>query len=356
MILFNPTLENYPIPLNSFQKEVFEFCQEWKSGKNTFLFNTSGSTGSPKPIFLLRSSMIKSAHMTGDWLNLNEGDNVLLALPITYIAGAMMLVRSLVLHLNVILIEPSQNPLTFLKNNIKIHLASFVSTQWHTIIHSNLDLQHLFLEAKGILIGGSGISRTDELLTKNIKCPVFNTYGMTETASHIAFRTLNDANKAYQILPNVSIKLNEHQCLSIKSPSTNELWIETNDVAEIIDKHHFFILGRKDNIINSGGRKIQPEIVEQFCHDYFSCHLVPTSLFACGISDEFYGQKLVLFIESDFKFNKQKELLDFLKMKLKSWEIPKEIINLSRFLYTRSGKIDQANTLILYFKNLNLPI
>ncbi|NBW03532.1 MAG: O-succinylbenzoic acid--CoA ligase, partial [Cytophagia bacterium] len=76
MLVFNPHNANYPEPINSFQKEVFDFCQQWKLGKTEFLFHTSGSTGKPKPIYLSRLSMIESANMTKDWLNLQEGDHV----------------------------------------------------------------------------------------------------------------------------------------------------------------------------------------------------------------------------------------------------------------------------------------
>lgn len=135
MLVFNPHNANYPEPINSFQKEVFDFCQQWKLGKNEFLFHTSGSTGKPKPIYLSRLSMIESAKMTKNWLNLQEGDHVLLCLPIEYIAGAMMLVRALVLKLNIVIIEPSQNPLEGIKKPVNIHLASFVITQWSTIFN-----------------------------------------------------------------------------------------------------------------------------------------------------------------------------------------------------------------------------
>ena len=120
MLVFNPLNANYPEPVNSYQEEVFDFCLQWKLGKKEFLFHTSGSTGKPKPISLSRLSMIESANMTKDWLNLQEGDHVLLCLPIEYIAGAMMLVRALVLNLNIVLVEPSQNPLDGITKPINI--------------------------------------------------------------------------------------------------------------------------------------------------------------------------------------------------------------------------------------------
>ena len=352
MLVFNPHNANYPEPVNSFQEEVFDFCWQWKLGKNEFLFHTSGSTGKPKPIYLSRLSMIESANMTMDWLHLQEGDNVLLCLPIEYIAGAMMLVRALVLKLNIVLVEPSQNPLEEITKPINIHLASFVTTQWSTILQSNPNLFTFFSEVKGILIGGSELTSSVELLTKEIQLPIFQTYGMTETSSHIAFRQISSEDAIYQCLKDVQIKLNDQGCLCIHSPSTLNQWIETNDVAELIHVNQFSILGRNDFAINSGGRKIHPEIIEKCCHSFFAQHSITCKTFAYGLDDDFYGQKLVLFIETIDELNIQIQLIDYLKLNLESWEVPKQFIVLPEFLYTKTGKIDRPNTLTLYLNNL----
>ena len=352
MLVFNPHNANYPEPVNSFQEEVFDFCRQWKLGKNEFLFHTSGSTGKPKPIYLSRLSMIESANMTMDWLHLQEGDNVLLCLPIEYIAGAMMLVRALVLKLNIVLVEPSQNPLEEITKPINIHLASFVTTQWSTILQSNPNLFTFFSEVKGILIGGSELTSSVELLTKEIQLPIFQTYGMTETSSHIAFRQISSEDAIYQCLKDVQIKLNDQDCLCIHSPSTLNQWIETNDVAELIHVNQFSILGRNDFAINSGGRKIHPEIIEKCCHSFFAQHSITCKTFAYGLDDDFYGQKLVLFIETIDELNIQIQLIDYLKLNLESWEVPKQFIVLPEFLYTKTGKIDRPNTLTLYLNNL----
>ena len=352
MLVFNPHNANYPEPVNSFQEEVFDFCRQWKLGKNEFLFHTSGSTGKPKPIYLSRLSMIESANMTMDWLHLQEGDNVLLCLPIEYIAGAMMLVRALVLKLNIVLVEPSQNPLEEITKPINIHLASFVTTQWSTILQSNPNLFTFFSEVKGILIGGSELTSSVDLLTKEIQLPIFQTYGMTETSSHIAFRQISSEDAIYQCLKDVQIKLNDQGCLCIHSPSTLNQWIETNDVAELIHVNQFRILGRNDFAINSGGRKIHPEIIEKCCHSFFAQHSITCKTFAYGLDDDFYGQKLVLFIETIDELNIQIQLIDYLKLNLESWEVPKQFIVLPEFLYTKTGKIDRPNTLTLYLNNL----
>jgi len=263
-----------------------------------------------------------------------------------------MLVRALVLKLNIVLVEPSQNPLESIKKPINIHLASFVTTQWSTILQSNANLFTLFSEVKGILIGGSELTSSVELLTKEIQLPIFQTYGMTETSSHIAFRLISSEDTIYQCLKSVEIKLNDQGCLCINSPSTLNQWIETNDVAELIHVNQFSLLGRKDFVINSGGRKIHPELIEKSCQSFFAQHSIFFKIFAYGLHDDFYGQKLVLFIETKDEFGFQLQLMDYLKLNLESWEVPKQFIVLPEFLCTKSGKIDQPNTLTLYLNNL----
>jgi O-succinylbenzoic acid--CoA ligase len=190
------------------------------------------------------------------------------------------------------------------------------------------------------------------MLTKEIELPIFQTYGMTETSSHIAFRLISSEDGIYQCLKGVQIKLNDQGCLCIHSPSTLGQWIETNDVAELIHENQFSILGRKDFVINSGGRKIHPEIIEKCCHSFFAQHSITCKTFAYGLDDDFYGQKLVLFIETIDELNIQLQLIEYLKLNLESWEVPKQFIVLPEFLYTKTGKIDRPNTLTLYLNNL----
>jgi O-succinylbenzoic acid--CoA ligase len=209
-----------------------------------------------------------------------------------------------------------------------------------------------FSEVKGILIGGSELTPSVELLTKGIQLPIFQTYGMTETSSHIAFRLISSEDTIYHCLQDVEIKLNEEGCLCINSPSTLNQWIETNDVAELIHVNQFIILGRKDFVINSGGRKIHPELIEKYCQSFFDHHSIVCKVFTYGLNDDFYGQKLVLFIESKDDLHFELQLIDYLKLNLESWEVPKQFIILPEFLYTKSGKIDRPNTLTLYLNNL----
>ena len=331
-------LSELPLAESEFEQQVFEFCQLWRSGAKSFLFHSSGSTGDPKPIHLSREQLYSSAKMTGEWLNLQKGDVALLSLSPSYIAGAMVLVRALVHDLTVLLVEPCQNPLLQIPP-ISIHLASFVPTQWSTILDSDVDLNVYFKAAKGVLLGGATVP---DSLRRDFGFPVYETYGMTETVSHIAFRTWNQPE--FQILPGVQIAQNEENCLLICAPMTENRWIETRDVVEIIEPGRFKLTGRLDRIINSGGVKIQPEKIEEVYQS-----IIEAPLFAAGIPDEFWGQKVVLFIEAS-----QMPLYDekSVQERLNSYEVPKQVVCLPSFIKTPTAKIDTLKTVALYLNSI----
>lgn len=340
MLLFSPLAPDYPTPASDFERQVFDFCQKWKDGVTLFEFMTSGSTGSPKPILIPREAMISSAHLTGDWLHLSPKDVALLCLPVHYIAGAMILVRALELDLSLVLVEPSVNPLQGI-TSFSIQLASFVPNQWHAMLKDKLDLAGFFSNAKGVLLGGSGLSPSLVDQTTEFKFPVFLTYGMTETVSHVAFQQLSPTYSAhYSWLPGVTHQVGENGCVSIKSDATSQLWIQTNDIIEPIDDSHFSLLGRVDRVINSAGRKIQAEKVEKELGYLFP----DRSFFVGSLPDEALGQKAVLFMEGPTVIDEHSLRLP----SLESWEIPKEVIYLSKFETTSSGKMDRLKSVALY--------
>ncbi|MHA8049833.1 AMP-binding protein [Aquirufa sp. ROCK-SH2] len=356
MLVFSPCSVNFPEAENEFQKEVFDFCRAWKSGQQDFVFYTSGSTGTPKQIVISREKMIFSANLTANWLNLKENDFALLCLPIHYIAGAMVLVRALVLNLKLVLIEPSKNPLEeLIKSGQKIDLASFVPTQWAQMMNNLDSLEVVFGQAKGILLGGASLDVQLEKKTRLLNFPVFHTYAMTETVSHIGYRSIKDSDleQIYQVFPSTEIEINDKCCLKIKSFLTNNEWLDTNDLVEIISPHSFKLLGRNDFIINSGGFKINPFKVEIVCQAFFESINLTLDLFLFGVKDEFYGQKAILFVNNKAAVPHFEELKGFLKQTLDSKEVPKDCFYLSSFEINDNGKIDRIKTVNLYFNQQN---
>ncbi|HZX74779.1 MAG TPA: AMP-binding protein, partial [Cyclobacteriaceae bacterium] len=264
---------------SDFEKSTLGFCYDWLIGKNEFTLSTSGSTGTPKPITLKRKQMEASATLTIEALKLNNFSSALICLDTKYIAGQMMLVRSFINGMNIIATEPTANP--FKNISQSIDFTALVPYQVEAILHegnsANLDA------LKCCIIGGATISESLKKKLKEIKSPMFATYGMTETISHIALQKLNgdDANENFHVLGDTKISQDERGCLMIDADYLDDQVI-TNDLVTITDAKHFTWLGRFDNVINSGGVKVSPESIETKIESIFDDEGIFNRCFVAG--------------------------------------------------------------------------
>ena len=261
------------------------------------LVHTSGSTGEPKPMWVEKRRMEASARMTCDFLGLREGDTALLCMSLDYIAGKMMVVRALTCGLRLIVVEPSGHPLksTQKEPSPLCTFAAMVPMQvWNTL--QIPEERERLMAIKHLIIGGGAID--DALATALAGFPnaVWSTYGMTETLSHIALRRLSgpEATEWYTPLPGVSLSLAEDGCLVIDAPAVHHGRLVTNDIAEMAPDGRFKILGRKDNVICTGGIKIQTEEVERLLRAHLREPFIITKR-----RDEKFGEVVVLLTESD---------------------------------------------------------
>lgn len=247
-----------------------DFLSEWNNDSDRVLVHTSGSTGKPKPMMVEKKRMLNSARITCDFLGLKPGDSALLCMSLDYIAGKMVVVRSIERHLHLISVSPSGHPLKDV--NEEITFAAMVPMQVYNTLQVPEERERLF-HIRHLIIGGGAI---DAALEKELKSfpgniAIWSTYGMTETLSHIALRRINgdEASEWYQPFDSVHISQTEEGCLVIDAPQVCAETLVTNDIVEIepyiynkVEKLRFRIKGRKDNVICSGGIKIQIEEVE----------------------------------------------------------------------------------------------
>jgi o-succinylbenzoate---CoA ligase len=337
---------NLPIPNSEYERKVIDFCQKWQSAQEEFIIKTSGSTGEPKPIILTRNQMNASAKLTGKTFGLLTGDSALVCLNVEYIAGMMMLVRGMVLDFKLTIIEPSGNPFQNLEK-FDFDFFAFVPLQLENLLENDKNIGTLN-KAKAIIVGGAAVNEVLQEKIQKLDVPVYSTYGMTETVSHIAIKKLNGTNKEenFKVLEGVKIGIDERNCLNIISESSNNELVQTNDIVELISEKEFKLIGRFDNIINSGGVKIQLEKVEKLIEKEIQI-FHPKRYFTYGIPDEKLGQKLVLVIETEAFDEKLKEqFLSKIKSILPKYEIPKEVFFIKKFIETLTGKIDKKGTLV----------
>ena len=245
-----------------------EFLKEWNDASDTVLVHTSGSTGKPKPMRVEKRRMLNSARITCDFLGLRQGDTALLCMPLDYIAGKMMVVRALERGLRLLSVEPSGHPLAAIDS--PIDFAAMVPMQVYNSLQVAEERERL-MQIRHLIIGGGAID--DDLATELRGFPnaVWSTYGMTETLSHIALRRLSgaDASEYYTPFPSVQVSLSDDDCLVIDAPEVCPQTLVTNDIAELLPSSQFRIIGRKDNVICSGGIKIVAEEVERLLRPHF---------------------------------------------------------------------------------------
>ncbi|MFC1581497.1 AMP-binding protein [Candidatus Neomarinimicrobiota bacterium] len=324
------------------ERLAYNFIQEWLSPATYIEIKTSGSTGKPKAIKLSKELMRNSAAMTARVFKLKKNDNVLCCLPKSFIAGKMMVVRALENTLNLILVKPISNPITDLEN-IRIHLIAVVPSQLHTILFdfSNRDCIN---QVENLLVGGGKVPDKIRNAVKDLSTKVYQTYGMTETASHVAMRALNgpDSSDNYQAIENNHFAITEDHRLIISAPQLGIKKLETQDIVELVNPQEFKWLGRADNIINSGGVKINPETIEE----RIECLMNDYNYFVSSRPDDILGEIVILVIEShNWDDNHSADLYRNMKKILRTYEIPKKIFSVKKFIYTESHKINRITTL-----------
>jgi O-succinylbenzoic acid--CoA ligase len=291
---------------------------------------TSGSTGTPKAIVVRKEKMIQSAQMTCSFLELNKGDKALLCLPLQYIAGQMMVVRALTVGLDLIIRNPSGNPLSDVQTPLRF--AAMTPMQVYNSLKITEEKERL-MRIEILLIGSGAIDPELSRILQTFPNAVYSSYGMTETLSHIALRRLNgtDASDYYTPFPSVKLSLSPEKTLIIEATKVADVLIYTNDIAEILPDGRFRILGRKDNIINSGGIKIQAEVIEEklrpLISENFAITFVPHPKF---------GEAMVLLIPHEQPISKEQ-----INALLPPFLRPKYILETQTIPLTPTGKIDR---------------
>lgn len=333
--------------IGEWEKSIYRFILDWISDTDSIVVRTSGSTGAPKKMSLLKKHMVASAESTLSYFGLKEKNTAWLCLPVEYIAGKMMIVRAMVGKLNLVYTEPSSNPL--IDNPENIDFVPMVQNQVANLL-SSVEGMHQLEALKKLLIGGSDISPAIEnTIIENGNISAWHSYAMTETITHIALRKIGSKNKLgdFEPMVGVTIDLSSKDQLVIHYPKIGVRNLVTNDLVKIYSDGSFSILGRLDDMVISGGIKIMPSIVESVVQE-----IINYELFVAGIPDEKLGQQLVLFIEAGSNSYSYPSLVEYLSGKLSNYLIPKNIIYLDEFMRTQSGKVNRSATVINYLQSL----
>ena len=310
-----------------YQVSLGHFIVQWMDSSPEITLQTSGSTGTPKTVLMSKQAMVNSAVATGDYFKLNPGDSALSCLPFEYIAAKMMFVRAYVLGLELDCIKPNSNPLEAVTRTYDF--CAMVPLQ----LENSIDYLH---HIKTLIVGGAKLS--NGLKSKLINSPssIYETFGMTETVSHIAVKNISQLSSLFEVLPSVLIGVDARNCLTINAPHLVSIPIQTNDVVKLVSNTTFEWIGRFDTIINSGGIKIAPEQLEQQLEGF-----IEERFFVSSQKEDSLGEIVVIVIER----SKPYETLSF--DVLEPLKRPKHIYYVDAFKETVSGKIKRQETLDL---------
>ncbi len=333
---------------------IEEFLEEWNNPSPYVHVKTSGSTGAPKPMLVEKQRMLNSARITCDFLGLRPGDTALLCMSLDYIAGKMMVVRSLERGLKLTTVEPSGHPLSqdgvcsFASFDAKeqipnnnplpfegrgkgwgVDFSAMVPLQVYNTLQVPEERERL-KKIKHLIIGGGAIDDSLAAELKDFPNNIWSTYGMTETLSHIALRRLNgpEASEWYTPFPSVHLSISDEGCLIIDAPEVCSEPLITNDIAELSTRQ-FRILGRKDNVICSGGLKIQAEELERQLRPHMSAPFVISKR-----ADEKFGEVVVLITEGS-----PSDARIICERILPKYHQPKAYLHLDQIPLTETGKI-----------------
>ena len=318
-----------------FERNIGDFLIDWLDDKDYILVQTSGSTGKPKTIKLQKQAMVHSAIATGDFFNLKPGDKALHCLPSKYIAGKMMFVRAMILGLELDITEPTSQPIFDYEKHYDFCAMVPLQLQKVKTYCNNI---------KTIIVGGTSVSSNLKHAIQDIKTNVFETYGMTETITHIALKKINNTSlrgtkqsvgHIFKILPNITISQDSRDCLVIDAPKLSEIKVITNDVVKLHSETSFEWFGRYDNVVNSGGIKLFPEQIEAKLTTK-----IKDRFFITREADETLGECIILIVES-----KTNTLESSLFSELEKFEIPRKIYSVEQFCESANGKILRNETL-----------
>lgn len=311
--------------------ELSAFLEEWRSETPYIVAHTSGSTGKSKEIHLLKTDMEESARMTADFFRLDAASHLHLPLSLDYIAGKMMVVRSIISGCRLSVEMPTSTPLADAGFRCgRLSLVAIVPMQIEGLMKS----PHLS-KIDNIIVGGAPLSRQQEEILKHAPFRAYATYGMTETSSHVALRHINGSDDALFVgLPGYGFSVDERGCLVIENRRMSWQKLVTNDAVELSGSTSFRWLSRYDNVINSGGIKLYPEQIERAI-----AHLLPDGkYFVSSLPDDLLGSRMVLVIDQDVD---TEITIEELKAVLPRYHVPKSIIR-RKLEYTSTGKLKRS--------------
>lgn len=321
----------------------------WLANDPEMKLHTSGTTGKPREWVVHKDAMVRHARMTGNALNLKTGDRTLLCLPAQFVAGTMMIVRAFVLGLDLWPGKPVADPSNYLDR--EFDFSAMTPMQVARVLEKP-DGRKRIQKINKLIIGGGPLLQVLEENLRPLKNLIWHTYGMTETLTHIALRRVNgpEASAWFRPLTGIRVTPGKDNNLIVNAPDILAESVRTNDVAGFRDDGTFRIIGRSDHVINSGGLKIYPEMVEEQLAPWLDF-----PFFIAGWPDEALGEKLIMVVEQDYRNRINLQNLHLAKAAFENRNrFPRAVALVPEIFRNIGDKIRRQETIAHYLKNPGL--
>jgi len=308
------------------QHEVNSAITDFRKANFELKVKSSGSTGAPKEFTHSKTSIVTSAQRTNSFFGLNEHSVVLCPLAIHTIGAKMALFRAITGDYEIHFSGASRDFLKEIPKELKFDLVSLAVIQFASLLEQNQDELQRF---RNILLGGSAIPHDLEQKSLTLQLKVYIGFGMTETLSHIALRRLGE--EYYKCLDGITVESTE-KGINIHQESQT---ITSTDIIQQIDNKSFKWIGRADFVINSGGVKIIPELIENTISVQFNIKVA-----IVGIPDVTFGEKAILVSETTLDETLKMRLKEHIENEFGKYHVPKDFIQLP-FEYINGLKLDR---------------
>ncbi len=332
----------------TYERTLFGFLLEWLSDDTFIEAMTSGSTGVSSKVCLKKAHMLASARMTLDYFHVEPGSRALLALPVTHIAGRMMVVRALVGGLDLVTTAPRLDLCWEELPEGPYGLSALVPSQVESLLRDGGEERLAAFQT--LLIGGAPVSEALESRLTPFGSTISITYGMTESVSHVAVRQPGEVEGGcghYRAMPGVSFRSGEEGDLLIDAPTLSDVRIATRDKVELKGPHAFCLIGRLDGLINSGGLKVMPERLE--CEIARVPALAGRRFFIVATPDKRFGECVTLVVESSALSTEEREnlLIACSEVVTDGRSKPRKVLACEAFLESGTGKVLRKGSLAM---------